>query len=184
MADRISKGKVSAPLLAEAALQRASGTPIFIDVSEKATTAEVSRGGFSLGEIPIRPEILTGILENRPILATKVVSQSIAPGTAVAQGTAVDIVLTHTDDLPMIVVPGIHEAFNAKTVGAVFNQFQANATVKDIIRRRTDPSQLTADEQTLLTATLEANQVHIGTAPTNNLDSAFTALQAAFTFQG
>ncbi len=165
-------------------ISRASAAPVFIDVSEKATTAEVTRGGFNLGEIAIRPDILDGILGSRVVVRTKIVSQSIVAGTAVARGTAIDIVLTRTDDLPITIVPGIHEAFADLTVGNVYSQFEQNAAVRDIVKRRTEVSQLTAAEETQLTAALDANGIQIGADATNNLNSAFTALQAAFTFQG
>ena len=181
--------RASQPALAEvagplAAARLATSGPVFVDVSEKATTAQVSRGGFNLGEIAIRPDVLEGILDTRPVIRTKVVSQSIAAGTAVARGTAIDIILTRTDDLPIAVIPGVHEAFADLTVQNVFSQFEANATVRDIVRRRTDASELTAEEQTQLTTQLDANGVTIGLEASNNLNSAFNALQAAFTFQG
>lgn len=166
------------------ASSRATAAPVFIDVSDRPTIAEVSRGGFSLGEIAMRPEILESVLDARPIVRAKVVSQSIVAGTAVARGTAIDIVITRTDDLPINVVPGIHQAFIDSTVSTVFNRFEGNAAVRDIIRRRTDAGQLTADEQTQLTTALTADGIQIGTESSNNLTSAFTALQAAFTFQG
>lgn len=167
-----------------AAAARATATPVFVDVSEKATTAQVSRAGFNVGEILVRPDVLDGVLGTRPVVRTKVVSQSIVAGTAVARGTAIDIVITRTDDLPLTIIPGIHEAFTNLTVGALFGQFEQNAVVRDIVKRRTDPSQLTATEQTQLATALEGNGVQIGTDTSNDLTSAFTALQAAFTFQG
>lgn len=157
--------------------------PVFVDVSKKPTEAKVSRGGFNVAEIGIRPDVLEGVFDLRPIVRTKVVSQSITAGTAVARGTAIDIVITRTDDLPITVIPGIHEAFTDLTVGAVFTQFEGNAAVRDLVRRRTDATQLTADEQAQLTTELNANGVEVGVNPTNNLTAAFTTLQAAFTFQ-
>ena len=71
-----------------AAEARATATPVFVDVSEKATTAQVSRAGFNVGEILVRPDVLDGVLGTRPVVRTKVVSQSIVAGTAVARGTA------------------------------------------------------------------------------------------------
>ncbi len=163
---------------------RASAAPIFVDVSENVTKAKVTRGGFDIGEIVIRPDLLDDVLVTRPIVRTNVVSQSIAAGTAVARGTAIDIVVTRTDDLPIRVIPGIHEAFLDQTVLQVFTQFEDNSTVRDIIRRRTDFTQLTTAEQTQFAAALETTGVTVGTEQTNNGAAAFAAIQAAFTFQG
>lgn len=168
-----------------AAMASARATaPVFVDVSEKATTAAVTRAGFNLGEIGIRPDVLDDVLTTRPIVRTKVVSQSIVAGTAVARGTAIDIVITRTDDLPLTIIPGIHTAFTDLTVGALYTQFEQNAVVRDIVKRRTDATQLTATEQTQLATALEGSGVEIGTETTNDLTSAFAGLQAAFTFQG
>lgn len=170
------------PLAMRAAATTA--TPVFIDVSKQATTAEVTRGGFNLGEILVRPDVLDDVLTTRPVVRTKVVSQSIVAGTAVARGTAIDIVITRTDNLPLTIVPGIHQAFIDLTVGELFVQFEQNPVVRDIVKRRTDVTQLTAAEQTQLTTELGASGVELGEEATNNLTSAFTAIQAAFTFQG
>lgn len=169
---------------ASAAAAAARAAPVFIDVSEKATTAAVTRGGFNVGEIGIRPDVLDGILGTRPVVRTKVVSQSIQPGTAVARGTAIDIVITRTDDLPLTIIPGIHQAFANLTVGALYTQFEQNAVVRDIVKRRTDVGQLTAAEQTQLATALDASGVQLGNEATNDLGAAFAGLQAAFTFQG
>jgi len=168
---------------AKAASARAAA-PIFVDVSEKATTAAVTRAGFNLGEIGIRPDVLDDVLTTRPIVRTKVVSQSIIAGTAVARGTAIDIVITRTDDLPLTIIPGIHTAFTELTVGELYTQFEQNAVVRDIVKRRTDATQLTATEQTQLATALTGSGVEVGTDTTNDLTSAFAGLQAAFTFQG
>jgi len=49
---------------------------------------------------------------------TKVVTQTIAPGTSVAVGTTIDVVLTRTADLPVAVIPGIHVAFQTETMAS------------------------------------------------------------------
>ena len=176
--------KTRAASTAKAASAARTATPIFVDVSEKATTAAVTRAGYNLGEIGIKEQVLDEVLTTRPIVRTKVVSQSIVAGTAVAKGTAIDIVITRTDDLPLTIIPGVHTAFTELTVGALYTQFEQNPVVRDIVKRRTDATQLTATEQTQLTTALADSGVEIGSETTNDLTSAFAGLQAAFTFQG
>jgi len=93
-------------------------------------------------------------------------------------------VLTRTDDLPLTIVPGIHQFFVGQTMADAFGRFGQDATVRDIVRRRTDVSQLTENERAALTTSLEQQGVQVGADPENDLGSAFTAIQAAFTFQG
>ena len=169
---------------ARAARSFEPATTVFIDVAADSTRAEVTRGGFNLGEIFVRPDVIGDVLDTRPIVQTKVVSQTIAPGTAVARGTAIDLVLTRTDDLPLTIIPGVHQFFQNLTMADAFGRFEQDPTVRDIVRRRTDVAQLTSNEQTALTTALAQQGVQVGTDADNDLGSAFTALQAAFTFQG
>jgi len=55
--------------------------------------------------------------------------------------------------------------------------------VRDILRTKTTSAELTNDDRIALRSELEAQQVTIGSAPGETVDNAFTALQAAFTFQ-
>lgn len=155
---------------------------VFVDVAEEATRAEVSRGGVPVGEILVNPEIIGSFLEDLVIVRTKVVTQSIVPGTAVARGTAIDVVLTNTRDLPVRVIPGVHTAFQDLTMAQLNDQFAANAAIRDIIRRRPSADDLTTTERTDLTTAFEAASVPI--AGENTVEAAFAGVKAAFTFQG
>lgn len=157
---------------------------IAVDVGASITQADISRGGFTLPEIAVIPENLGSFLDDRPVVSTKVVSQSITPGTAVAVGTAVDLILTPTRDLPVRVVPGIHHAFADLTMAQLHEQFATETRVRDILRTKATPSDLTGDDIASLTTVLQGQNVPIGTAPGETVAAAFTALQAAFTFQG
>jgi hypothetical protein len=154
-----------------------------IDVGASTTKAEISRGGFALPELAIRPEVIGSFLDDRIVVQTKVVTQTIAPGTSVAVGTSIDVVLTQTNDLPIAVIPNIHTAFVGNTMAQVHQQFADKAVVRDILRTKTSAADLTADDRAALRTELEAEQITIGNAPGQTVDEAFTALQAAFTFQ-
>lgn len=154
-----------------------------IDVGASTTKAEISRGGFALPELTVQPELIGSFLDDLTIVQTKVVTQTIAPGTSVAVGTSIDVVLTQTNDLPVAVIPGIHVAFEGDTMAQLHDRFAESAVVRDILRTKTSPAELTNDDRTALRGALEAEQVTVGSAPGETVDNAFTALQAAFTFQ-
>jgi hypothetical protein len=162
-------------------LARAS-TTVFVDVAQEATRAEVSRGGVPLGEIAVLPEAITSFLDALPIIQTKVVTQAIVAGTAVARGTAIDISLANTHDLPVAVVPGVHTAFADLTMAQLNDQWATNAPVRDIVKRRTSADDLTAAERTTLQNAFQA--AHVTIDDNNTVDAAFTGIKAAFTFQG
>jgi hypothetical protein len=156
---------------------------VAIDVGASTTKAEITRGGFALPELSILPEIIGSFLDDRIIVRTKVVTQTIAPGTSVAVGTTIDVVLTQTNDLPIAVIPNIHTAFVGNTMAEVHSRFADKAVVRDILRTKGSAADLTADDRAALRTELEAERITIGNAPGQTVDDAFTALQAAFTFQ-
>jgi hypothetical protein len=157
---------------------------IAVDVGASVTKADISRGGFTVPEIPLLPDRIGSFLDDRPIVSTKVVSQTIAPGTSVAVGTSVDIVLTATRDLPVAVIPGVHHAFATLTMAQLHDQFATDTRVRDVIRTKATAADLTTDDVALLTTVLEEQHVQVSNAPGETVAAAFTALQAAFTFQG
>jgi hypothetical protein len=155
-----------------------------IDVGASTTKAEISRGGVALPELAVQAELIGSFLENLQIVQTKVVTQTIAPGTSVAVGTSIDVVLTRTADLPVAVIPDVHVAFRADTMAQLHDRFAGSTVVRDILRTKTTAAELTTDDRAALRSELEAQSVVIGSAPGETVDNAFTALQAAFTFQG
>lgn len=160
----------------------ARSSTVFVDVADESTRAEVSRGGIPVGEILVNPEIIGSFLDDLVVVQTKVVTQSVVPGTAVARGTAIDIILANASDLPVRVIPGVHAAFETLTMAQLNDQFAANTAVRDIVKRRTNPADLTTAERETLTTAFQAANVPIDTD--NTVDAAFSGVKAAFTFQG
>jgi len=165
---------------ASASAQRAQ--TVFVDVSQTPTRADISRGGFALGEVAVNPGLVASFYDDFPIFITKVVSQSIVPGTAVAQGTAIDILLANPSNLPVNVVPGVHSAFQDLTMAQLNSQFADNTAVRDIVRHTTNPNDLTTAQRETLTTALQAANVTVDAEHT--VDSAFTGIHAAFTLMG
>jgi hypothetical protein len=165
---------------ASASAQRAQ--TVFVDVSQAATRADISRGGFALGEVAVNPGLLASFLDGLQIVQTKVVSQSIATGTAVARGTTIDIVLANPSTIPVNVVPGVHSAFSDLTMAQLNDRFATNTAIKDIVRTTTSAGDLTTAQRDTLTTALQAANVPIDADHT--VDSAFAGIQAAFTLMG
>jgi hypothetical protein len=182
---RIS-GVTSSPSFAELAgaapVAAARGSTVFVDVGEQATRAEVSRGGFALGEIAVNQDLLASFLDDLVIVQTKVVSQAVLAGTAVARGTAIDVVLANASDLPVRVIPGSHAAFETLTMAQLHGQFAESSPVRDLVRRRTSAEELTTAERETFTTAMQEADVPIDDL--NTVDSAFRSIQAAFTFLG
>jgi hypothetical protein len=160
--------------------QRAS--TVFVDVAQTPTKADISRGGFALGEVALNPDLVASFLDDLVVVRTKVVSQSVVPGTAVARGTAVDVVMANPSTLPVNVIPGVHTAFTDLTVAQLNDRFAGNTAIRDIVRHTTDPDQLTTAQRQTLTTALQNADVPIDDE--NTVDAAFTGIQAAFQLMG
>ena len=114
-----------------------------------STSADITRAGVKLPDIAVNPEIVGSFLDDLHPIATHIVSQSIAAGTSVARGTAIDIVLAPGLNLPIGVIEGVHPGLAGFTVEQVSNEF-LNADVRDILRRRSDAADLTTTERDTL----------------------------------
>src|SRR5262245_60365194 len=165
---------------AAAAAPRAS--TVFVDVSQAPTRADISRGGFALGEVSLNPDLVSSFLDELVVVRTKVVSQSILSGTAVARGTAIDVVMANPSTLPVNVIPGVHTAFTEMTTAQLNDRFTDNTTIRDIVRHTTSPEDLTTAQRQTLTSALQNADVQIDDEHT--VDSAYTGIQAAFQLMG
>lgn len=156
---------------------------VFVEVRPSSVAAEVARAGSMLPAVAIDSRIVDSILDRLPPVSTKVVSQSVTPGTAVPRGTAVDLVLARPIDLPGRIIPGIHEALKGRTIADIGQQLiEAQPVVKDIVRRKAQASDLTdAERQTVRTA-LAQNGVEVTDVPGFDLNAAYTGLQAGYLF--
>ena len=159
----------------------AVASTVFVEVGQASTSANITRGGVKLPDIAVNPEIVGSFLGDLHPIATHIVSQSIAAGTSVARGTAIDIVLAPGLNLPIGVIEGVHPGLAGFTVEQVSNEF-LNADVRDILRRRSDAADLTTTERDTLTTTLTQQGIPIADDGTNTLAAAFKGLQGALTF--
>src|SRR2546427_2528654 len=113
-----------------------SGGTVFVELGDAVQKAQIARDGVGVPQVRIDPDVLAGILAGRPRVVTKVVSQTVAPGTSVPRGTQVDIVLAEPFGLPAGVIRDIHVGLATRTVGNVFDTFiRNNAAVRNVIAR-------------------------------------------------
>jgi hypothetical protein len=179
---RISASGGAARIGAAASAAAPRASTVFVDVAQEPTRADISRGGFALGEVALNPDLVASFLDDLVVVRTKVVSQSILAGTAVARGTAIDVVMANPSTLPVNVIPGVHSAFTDLTMAQLNDQFAQNTAVRDIVRHTTTAEDLTTAQRQTLTTALQGANVPIDEEHT--VDSAFTGIQAAFQLMG
>lgn len=76
-----------------------------------------------------------------------VVRQSIKPNTTVARGTAVDVVLAFTDDLPIRVFPNAPKPWEAVPIKVIADAARNDPAILDIFARHDTAETLSAQER-------------------------------------
>jgi hypothetical protein len=165
------------------AVRPATGGTVFVELGDAVQKAQIARDGVGVPQVRIDPDVLAGLLAGRPKVVTKVVSQSVAPGTSVPKGTQVDVVLAEPFRLPAGVIRDIHVGLAQKTVGEVFDTFiRNNAAVRNVIARHDTADTLTDAERGVIQSAFSAQNVPITDQPGQTLNQAFSSLQGAFAF--
>ena len=158
-----SRGDRAAPA---ASVRSAAPSTVFVELGEAAQTAQIARDGIGVAQVALNADALQNLIVGRPQLITKVVSQSIAPGTAVPRGTSVDVVLAQPGILPIDVIRDPHLALSGRTLGNVFETFiRDNAAVKNVLARNEQAATLSTADQGMIQAAFQAQQVPITTSP-------------------
>jgi hypothetical protein len=80
-----------------------------IETSPKAAErAQIVRDGLAVADVELNSNKIAGILVGYQPVVSRVVSQSVAPGTAIARGTAINLIMTLPVRVPANVIDGIH----------------------------------------------------------------------------
>ncbi|HEV8249655.1 MAG TPA: hypothetical protein VGQ15_06745 [Gaiellaceae bacterium] len=180
----MEEGATEAPAPVAAAPMRAAPPPtVFVELGEAAQKAQIARDGVGVAPIPIDADALQNLIVGRPQVVTKVVSQSVAPGTAVPRGTSVDIVLAQPGVLPIDVIRDPHLSLSGRTLSNVYTSFvRDNPAVRNVLARNESAETLSDSDRGVIEAAFQAQEVPITSEPGQTIDHAFRSLQAAFTF--
>jgi len=166
--------------LSAAALSR----EVVIDLEKEPTHATIVRGGQEIETPVINPTRAASILENFIPLARQTeprsVRQSIAPGTLVTRGTAIDVDLLAPEQVTLGIFEGIHTDLRARSVTAMATLLQDPEVSIAIAKPATA---LTEAERQNLTAKLQAANVGVDdTVPERSLGAAIAGLKTAKAF--
>src|SRR5712691_6267024 len=92
-AQKAAAGAAAARASGAGSVKAAAPSTVFVELGEASQKAQIARDGVGVPPIALNTVALQGLLAGRPQLVTKVVSQSVPPGTAVPRGTSIDVVL-------------------------------------------------------------------------------------------
>jgi len=163
----------------------AASGPIFIELGEQAVKPNITRDGADVPILRFDEDRLGDYLAERNRVVTKVVSQNIAPGTVVAKGATVDIVLAQPSTIPIQVFDGAHLGLAEFNVEAVFQNFVAGRNdVQRVLTRNQSAATLNDTDRALITQVFVQQGITVDDQAGTDVDAAFDALQAARTFGG
>jgi hypothetical protein len=168
---------------ASGSVRAAPPSTVFVELGEAAQKAQIARDGVGVPQVTLNVDALDDLLAGRPQLVTKVVSQSIPPGTAVPRGTTVDVVLAQPGVLPIDVIRDPHLSLTGRSLATVYDDFvRDNPGVRNVLARNETAATLSTADRGVIEAAFAAREVPISDEPGRTIDQAFGSLQAAFTF--
>jgi hypothetical protein len=164
-----------------------SATIKVIDVSDRPDAANVVRDGRNVPVITVRPEIADTIVAKDLLdvrqVQQRVLSQSVAPGTRVARGTVVDIVLVNKAVVPVATFEGTHLDLAQQTLDIVAAPYFADDTIRQAVFATESYAQLPAETQTALVNIAREHGVTVDAGqPGRRPEELFETLRIASTF--
>jgi hypothetical protein len=176
-------GSVAAAEGGTSVVRPAAPSTVFVELGEAAQKAQIARDGVGVPQVKVNADVLSGIIVGRPEFVTKVVSQSVPPGTAVPKGTSIDIVLVQPGFLPTNVFTDTHTGLAGQPIGAVFENFlQNNPELRNVVARNDSPDTLSDADKSAIQAAFAAQNVPLSDTPGQTMEQGFKTLQAAFAF--
>jgi hypothetical protein len=166
----------SAPVTAQPAT-------VFVELGAASQQANIARNGVQIPIVNLDPSALQVVLGQTTKVVAKVVTQSIQPGVSVAKGTTIDLVLAEPTSIKVSVLKNGFIPLADSTLDTVFkNVVRDNPQVQSVLARNVASTALSTADQATLSSALSQAGTPISTDPGHTIDSAFSTLQAAFTF--
>ncbi|QSQ26050.1 hypothetical protein JY651_14475 [Pyxidicoccus parkwayensis] len=152
-----------------------------IEVGSKAAEMVIVRDGVEITAPQLNLSRVDAYVERlKPVVAfstPRVVQQSVKPGTRVAKGTVVDLVLVPPTNIELGLVDKAHVGFQHRTVDQVAPYVEQ---ARSILERRATAADLTDNERAQMYGILQQADIVLNDAdPTTSLDAAYRVLQGA-----
>jgi hypothetical protein len=169
-----------------AALNQASKS-VFVDLTQEVKSAQIVRRGYQVPaakvDVTQAAKIIGDLQIVDPKILPRVISQTIAPGTKVTAGTAIDLVLAPKSSIPIDIFQDIHIAFKGKAL-TFADPIAVDADARKILLTYERPEDVPAVEKAALTTVLSRNGVAIDETKTNtSFNAAFNTMRSVMAFQ-
>ncbi|MBI3347683.1 MAG: hypothetical protein HY020_10795 [Burkholderiales bacterium] len=150
-----------------------------------AQRANIVRDGKPVAQILVNQDKISGVLVGYRPLVSRVVTQSIVPGTPVSRGTAINLVLAEATRIPLSVVDGIYAALQQETMASLYTRFLADdAELKNIVANAAIGAPTPAADVATVQRKAAAKGVQVTDTAGQDFAAFMTGLQAAYTFNG
>jgi hypothetical protein len=159
-----------------------------IDVSDRPLKPNVVRRGKQVPFVELDQGIVESIIGPgvivQPGQAPRVVSQSIPPGTKVARGAGVDLVLAPRRRIPGGIFRGGHAGFKDRNVEEIVGTLLANDVVFSAVLDFEDPADLPPPSRQAIEAELEGADIAVDESDSSrDFAAAFRVLKGAAAYK-
>jgi hypothetical protein len=166
----------------------ASAGKVFVDVSDRSVSADVVREGYLVPAAKVdraRKDFFVGeLVEVTKRDEPRVISQSVAAGTAVPSGTVVNLVLTPRSNVPFDIFEGVHSDLEGRTVDQFLEGPLNDASIRENVLRYERAADVPQDVRGQLVTAFQANEITVNDAQANtSFEAAFNGARAALAFR-
>ena len=173
------------PIRPPASKVRSNQDVIFIDVGAKQIESNVVRDGVPIAFHKIDPDVLKDVVIGEPIVLYRIVSQSVAPGTPVPLGTAVNLVFAQPAKLPVGVVVGVHQDLKNVSIESAFERLvKGRPQAQRLVLKASEGPLSSTDAQVLKDLFSQGNVPIDEAVPGKDINAAVETLKMLTTFGG
>jgi hypothetical protein len=160
---------------------------VVVDIGDRVKAPQVVRDGVAVGVHEIDPSIYDEFFAGRQPVRQVVVRQSIPAGTAVPEGTAVDIVLAQPSRVPIRIVKGVHTGLStSETFQSAYSRLVGSreAEVRRIVARTEERGGLAVEDEARINEIFTEAEIPVTAEPGRDVDAAYATMQTLLTFGG
>jgi hypothetical protein len=175
------------PMTARMAAGQTAATQ-FVDLSEQAAKAKIVRQGYDVPAVKFDAKKVDQFIGDLTQVPTqqlpRVVSQAVPPGTKVAAGTVIDLVLAPLTKIPFSVFEGVHLDLATKNLDAIAPLVADTAAKKTLLTYEA-ADQVPAAEKTHLQAAFLTVGITVDEGnPNKTFAKAFDSARGGLAFHG
>jgi hypothetical protein len=171
------------------ALQPSASTAreMVVDLTPEPAKAKVVREGYQVPAVALDEKKSSFFLDNlkqiTPKQEPRVVSQSVAAGTKILPGTAIDLVLAPSSSIPFDIFDTPHKSLVGKNL-PVLDPVLDNATIRQTLLKYSNPADVAPADKTLLTNAFATVGVSVDDANADTgFGAAFNSARGALAFR-